>query len=208
MSVALYESPEHRREIASIGMWTFLLTEMLFFGGAFAALFVYGYMYPDAFQAASNHLNVMMGTINTAVLLTSSFFVALAVEAAHHGKRKAVTVLLGLTVLLAITFLVIKGFEYRHEFHLNHFPGKNFHFDGPYADRAQLFYSLYFTMTGLHGIHVLIGIGLLSWLAVRAWRGDFSKDYCAPVEVCGLYWHLVDIVWIFLFPLLYLIGRS
>jgi cytochrome c oxidase subunit 3 len=186
-------------------MWAFLITEILFFGGMFAGYAEYRARYPQAFAAGSHELDVVLGAINTAVLIGSSFTMALGVRAAQLGKRKPIVLFLALTVLLGLVFLGIKSVEYSHKFHEHLVPGASFSFDGP--PQAQLFFSFYFAMTGMHALHMIIGVVLVSLIAFFAWRGRYSPDYYGPVEVTGLYWHFVDIVWIFLFPLLYLLGR-
>ncbi|HLV01577.1 MAG TPA: cytochrome c oxidase subunit 3, partial [Acidobacteriota bacterium] len=161
---------------------------------------------PEAFMYASHHLDLVLGTVNTAVLLGSSLTMALAVHAAQTSNRKkTVGFLLG-TMLLGSVFLGIKVVEYSHKFHENLVPGANFMVDGPQATNQELFFSFYFAMTGLHAVHMIIGFGILIVITVMAWKNRFSAEYYSPVEMFGLYWHFVDIVWIFLFPLLYLIG--
>ena len=196
---------EQQQETSTLGMWAFLVTEVMFFGGLFAAYTVYRYLYPHAFSEASHHLNYIIGAINTAVLIGSSMTMALAVRAAQLGQRRGQIVFLLLTIVLGSTFLGIKVFEYHEKFVHHLVPGRNFHFEGPYGREAQIFFSLYFAMTGMHALHMIIGIGMLATLTVLAWRGNFSSEYYTPVELGGLYWHFVDIVWIYLFPLLYLI---
>jgi cytochrome c oxidase subunit III len=191
----------------SLGMWAFLLTEIMFFGGLFLGYTVYRSAYPQAFAEASHHLDIWLGSINTAVLITSSLSMALAVHSAQTNERRGLIRFLLLTVLLGLVFLGIKGTEYLHKFEEHLIPGANFAYPGPHAHQVQLFFSFYFGMTGLHAFHMIVGIGLLAALAWQAGRGRFSSDYYAPVELIGLYWHFVDIVWIFLFPLLYLLGR-
>lgn len=195
-----------QRESAKLGMWVFLLTEILFFGGLFCAYAVYRAWNPDIFHEAHKQLNVVLGTINTATLITSSLTIALAIRSMQLGKRKQTILLLAITVLLAIVFLVIKYFEYAHKFHLGQLPGKYYTFTGIEGTNPHVFFSVYFMMTGLHGLHVIAGIGVISWLILRTARGQFSPEYYTPLEMTGLYWHLVDIIWIFLFPLFYLIG--
>jgi cytochrome c oxidase subunit 3 len=188
-------------------MWVFLLTEILFFGGLFLAYTVYRHAYPSAFMAASHQLDVTLGTINTAVLIGSSLTMALAVHAAQTGSRRLLVIFLLATIALGCVFLGIKATEYVHKFAEYHVPGPSFRFEPKYFREAQIFFSLYFVMTGLHALHMVIGIAVMLVMVWRAARGGFSPAYYVPVEVTGLYWHFVDIVWIFLFPLLYLIGR-
>jgi cytochrome c oxidase subunit III len=200
-----FETMEQQQETSTLGMWAFLVTEVMFFGGLFGAYTVYRYLYPQAFSAASQHLNYIIGAINTGVLIGSSMTMALAVRAAQLGNRRSQVVFLLLTIVLGSTFLGIKVVEYHDKFVHHLVPGSDFHFEGPYGREAQIFFSLYFAMTGMHAVHMIIGIGMLSTLTVLAWRGNFSSQYYTPVELGGLYWHFVDIVWIYLFPLLYLI---
>ncbi len=196
-----------QRESVSLGMWVFLLTEIMFFGGIFFSYTIYRYLHPQMFHDMSHHLDVQLGTLNTGILLTSSLTMALAVNAAQRGLKKRLTFLLGVTMSAGIAFLVIKYFEYAHKFHVGSVPGKLWHFDTPYGNEAQLFYSLYFGATGLHGFHVLIGVGILAWFTVQAARGAYPKERYQRVEMVGLYWHFVDLIWIYVFPLFYLIGR-
>ncbi len=203
-----FDDMEQQREASSLGMWVFLITEIMFFGGLFAGYTVYRHAYAEAFAEGSRHLGVILGAINTAVLICSSLTMALAVHAAQLGRRKAVVTWLLLTILLGSVFLGIKVVEYSHKFREHLVPGVAFAFEGEHAPQVQLFFGFYFAMTGMHAVHMIIGIGLLSVLVWRSRRGRFSPAYYAPVEMTGLYWHFVDIVWIFLFPLLYLIGRA
>jgi cytochrome c oxidase subunit 3 len=200
-----FEDAAQQREASQLGMWTFLSTEILFFGGLFVAYFVYRHAYPEAFAIGSRHTNLFYGTLNTAILLTSSLTMALAVHAALAGNKKSTARCLGLTLLFAVGFLVVKYFEYRQDLGEQLVPGSNFNPTLP--GHAQIFFWLYWVMTGLHAIHVTAGVALLSVIAVHAKRGRFSTAYNTPVEVAGLYWHFVDLVWIFLYPLLYLIDR-
>ena len=187
-------------------MWLFLVTEIMFFGGMFTAYVFYRSLFPNAFAAASHELDLTMGAINTAVLICSSLTMALAVNSAQLGRRKSLVWFLILTIVLGSVFLGIKAVEYHEKFVHHHVPGPSFHFDGPDPANAQLFFSIYFGMTGLHAFHMIIGIALLAILAIRAHRGRFTSEYYTPIDMTGLYWHFVDIVWIFLFPLLYLLG--
>jgi cytochrome c oxidase subunit 3 len=203
-----FEDAEQQREAATLGMWVFLITEIMFFGGLFTGYAVYRYAYFEGFAEASRRLSVVLGAINTAVLICSSLTMALAVRGAQLGRRKGLIGFLLATILLGSLFLGIKAVEYSHKLHEGLLPGTGFTFPGPLAPAAEIFFSLYFTMTGLHALHMVIGIGLLALLVVQAWRGRFSQEYYAPVELIGLYWHFVDIVWIYLFPLLYLVSRA
>ncbi|MEW5983817.1 MAG: cytochrome c oxidase subunit 3 family protein [Acidobacteriota bacterium] len=198
---------EQQFEASALGMWVFLVTEILFFGGLFTAYMVYRMQYAQAFAEASGHLDIVLGGVNTGVLIGSSLTMAMAVWAAQQGRRRAQVTYLLATIGLGAAFLGIKVVEYSHKFEDGLIPGANFRFDGLDPIHAQLFYSLYFVMTGLHALHMIVGIGIMAVLTWMAWRGRFTSGYHTPVEVSGLYWHFVDIVWIFLFPLLYLIDR-
>ncbi len=193
-------------DAAKLGMWTFLVTEILLFGGLFGFYAFYRSWYPEMFLEAHKYLNVTMGTINTFVLITSSLTMALAIRSMQLNKKKQTIIYLVSTLLFAFTFLVIKYFEYEHKIELGMLPGKYYTFTGIKAANPHIFFSIYFTMTGLHGIHVILGMGIITWVLIRTIRNDFSSEYYTPIEVTGLYWHLVDIIWIFLYPLLYLIG--
>ena len=202
-----FDDAEQQLEASTLGMWAFLATEILFFGGLFVAYVVYRLAYPQAFVAASHHLDIALGTVNTGVLIGSSLTMVLAVYSAQWSNRRGQIIFLAATLLLGLVFLGIKGLEYQHKFHEHLVPGSDFRFKEADPRHAAIFFSLYFAMTGLHAFHMIIGAGLLFWMGLRAWRGEFSAAYYTPVEMAGLYWHFVDIVWIFLFPLLYLIGR-
>lgn len=222
-----FETEEQQREAGTFGMWLFLLTEIMFFGGLFFAYLLYRNWYNPAFVAASNQLSIPLGTVNTGVLISSGFFMALGVWAAEVRKKSLLVLFLVLTTLSGLIFLGVKYFEYKEKFEKHHIPGASFdisEFVNPpldkktgkpieeplspdMAQKTQIFFSLYFAMTGMHALHMIIGIVLLGWLTYRANRGDFTEGYVAPIENFGLYWHFVDIVWIFLFPLLYLINR-
>jgi cytochrome c oxidase subunit 3 len=202
-----FDTPEQQREASSLGMWVFLVTEILFFGGLFTAYVVYRHQYAAGFAEGSRHLDVALGTFNTAVLIISSLTMALAVHSASTGRRKALIFFLVATMVLGAVFLGVKAVEYHHKFEDHLVPGPHFQFPGPHARSAEIFFSLYFTMTGLHAAHMVVGLGLLTALVLQARKGRYGPHYSTPVEVSGLYWHFVDVVWIFLFPLLYLIGR-
>jgi cytochrome c oxidase subunit 3 len=200
-----YEEVPQQKEAATLGMWTFLATEILFFGAMFLSYTVYRHSFPDAFALASHHTIVLYGTINTAILLTSSLTMALAVHAAKEGNNKLVFRFLGITILFALAFLVVKGFEYSEDVKEHLWPGKNFRPTLP--PQAQIFWVLYWIMTGVHAVHVTVGICVIAFVARMATKQKFSEQYHTPVEMTGLYWHFVDIIWIFLYPLLYLINR-
>lgn len=199
-----FDTAEQQRDAATLGMWLFLITEVMFFGGFFTAYICYRHYYYDAFVAASHTLNIPLGAFNTAVLICSSLTMAMAVHSAQLGQRKKIVTYLLLTMLLGATFLGVKTIEYADKFEHHHVPGPNFSFPG--VENAQLFFSLYFGMTGLHAAHMVVGIGVMIPLLLAAMKGKYTSDYYTPVENFGLYWHFVDIVWIFLFPLLYLLG--
>jgi len=206
-----WDSHEQQQEASFFGMWVFLVTEIMFFGGLFTAYVVYRTAHQEAFALASNQLSIAWGAFNTAVLIGSSLTMALAVWAAASSRRKMLVTCLLLTVLLGSGFLGVKAIEYSHKFHEHLVPGAAFdasHFPIEMAESAHMFFNLYFLMTGLHALHMVIGIGLLLWLVVLSWRGRFTPENHNFVEGVGLYWHFVDIVWIFLFPLLYLLGRG
>lgn len=207
-----FDHPEQQKQSATLGIWLFLITEVMFFGGLFLGYIVYRGMYPEAWHLGSSKLDVTLGTINTVILILSSLTMALAVRGAQVGSKKQCANFILLTILFGTAFLGIKGIEYSAKFfpgpdaHYHLIPGANFVYENA-PTGLQMFFSLYFTMTGMHAIHMIIGIGILIWLYTKAVKGTYHKDYFNPVEVTGLYWHFVDIVWIFLFPLLYLIGR-
>jgi cytochrome c oxidase subunit 3 len=234
-----FDNMEQQREAGTLGMWAFLITEIMFFGGLFMGYILYRSKFPVEFAAGSSHLDVRLGGINTAVLIISSLTMALAVYYSQTGDRRLLIIFLILTMILGAAFLGIKAVEYKSKFDDNLFPNKSFkwggdeghleqagggqhtegltpapesgyqeaHAGGADPQRVQMFYWIYFAMTGLHALHMIIGLGILAVLVYMAYRGSFSPEYHAPVEISGLYWHFVDIVWIFLFPLLYLIGR-
>ena len=197
-----------QHEASTLGMWLFLVTEVMFFGGLILAYTLYRVWYPAAWALGSEELNIVLGGVNTVVLIGSSLTMAMAVRSAQTGAHRATVGWLLLTMSLGLTFLVIKFFEYKEKFELNHVPGPNFHFEGPESPHVQIFFSLYFALTGVHALHMIIGFGLLSVICAMAYRKRFSPEWSTPVELAGLYWHFVDIVWIFLFPLLYLVDRS
>jgi cytochrome c oxidase subunit 3 len=212
-----FADEEQQRDASSLGMWIFLATEVMFFGGLFCAYLIYRRWYFGDFGAASKSIDAALGATNTAVLICSSLTVVLAIWAAQTARRGLMILMLVLTMLFGLTFLGIKGIEYKQKFDEHHVPGASFSFDneeipghpGQYANpqHAQIFFSLYFIMTGLHALHMVIGLGIFTWLLWMAWKGRFSPRYHTPLEIGGLYWHFVDIVWIYLFPLLYLIDR-
>jgi cytochrome c oxidase subunit 3 len=206
-----FDTEAQQKDASTLGMWIFLVTEIMFFGGMFAVYTIYRSWYPDVYAIASSSLNEIIGALNTGVLLLSSFTMVMAVRAAQLGQQRAIVMFLILTLLFGGIFLGVKAYEWNEKFEEHHIPGQAaFHLDGVLpADQghAQLFFSIYFAMTGLHALHMVIGVGLLLTLIVQARKGRFSASYYTPVDVAGLYWHFVDIIWIFLFPLLYLIDR-
>ena len=202
-----FDDAEQQRDATTLGMWAFLANEVMFFGGLFTVYLVYRTMHPEGFAHASHHLDVVLGSINTAVLITSSLTMALGVWAAQVGRRHMLLLCIALTAVLGAVFLGIKSYEYWHKFHEHLVPGPHFHWPGTEGNVAEIFFSLYFALTGLHALHMIIGLGIMAWLFWMAWSGRVGPAYHSPVEIAGLYWHFVDIVWIFLFPLLYLIGR-
>ena len=213
-----FENMEQQREASTLGMWVFLVTEIMFFGGMFLAYTLYRAKFPEAFASASNHLSLQLGAINTGVLILSSFTMALAVYSTQLGKRRNQVICLALTILLGLTFLGIKAVEY-HDKYVDSLipgrliPGRPFDASGVHLlpgaakQNVEMFYWIYFAMTGMHALHMIIGVGLLSLILFFAARGRYGPEYHNQVEISGLYWHFVDIVWIFLFPLLYLLGR-
>jgi cytochrome c oxidase subunit 3 len=223
-----FETMGQQKEAAVLGMWAFLITEILFFGGLFLAYMLYRIWYHDAFVAASTSIDLRWGALNTVVLIGSSLTMALAVRAAQTNNRKWTVNWLILTMVLGTVFLGVKVIEYADKFEHHHVPGPNFLWEDPahavgaehpaspeeietarkLQMHTQIFFSLYFTMTGLHALHMIIGVGLMIVITWMAWKGRFSSEWYTPVEMSGLYWHFVDIVWIYLFPLLYLIDRS
>jgi cytochrome c oxidase subunit III len=202
-----FDNMQQQFEASHLGMWTFLITEVLFFGGLFAAYTVYRMLYSDAFADTSRFMNVILGGVNTAVLIGSSLTMALAVHAAQSSLKRVLPLFIIATMLLGGVFLVVKAFEYTEKWHEHLVPGPYFHYEGPWGQQAQLLFSFYFVMTGMHALHMLVGLGLLSFILMKARKGVYDAKWYTPVEMVGLYWHFVDIVWIFLFPLLYLIGR-
>lgn len=199
-----FETPEQQYTSAKFGMWLFLAQEVLFFSGLFLAYAVYRYFYPETFLHAHEYLSVPLGALNTIILLSSSLTMALGVRAAQTSNQKQLLIQLTFTLLFALAFLVVKYIEYSHKFHLGIFPGKYYTFED-IEGLPHLFFGIYFVLTGLHGLHVLVGMGVILWMIVRSAKGEFNSNYFTPVENVGLYWHLVDMIWIFLFPLLYLV---
>ncbi|MDA0577370.1 MAG: cytochrome c oxidase subunit 3 family protein [Verrucomicrobia bacterium] len=202
-----FDSLEQQYAAAKLGMWSFLITEVMMFGGLFLGYILYRCRFPEVFAQGSHHLDIKLGAFNTAVLIVSSLTMALAVHAAQEGRKQATLTYLFFTLMLGLTFLGVKVIEYSDKYQHHLIPGARFLWSEGDAGPPQLFYSYYFCMTGLHAIHMVVGAGLLLWLMALTARNRFSPAYYTPIEMVGLYWHFVDIVWIFLFPLLYLIGR-
>ncbi len=195
-----------RKETDELGMWVFLTSEMLFFGELFLIYFVYRYWRPEAFAAGSRETDLLLGTINTLVLITSSFFMALVVEAARNDQKKKTLWLLAVVYLLGLAFLGIKGYEWMEKIHSGLYPGH--FFSTAYKKMGiKIFFGLYFVMTGFHALHLMVGLGVLTWIWIKSVRRAQIKDAFFNIDTFALYWHFVDMVWIFLFPMFYLIGR-
>ncbi len=208
-----FDDAGQQQEAATLGMWAFLITEVLFFGGLIMAYTLFRGRFHLAFVAGSNELDVALGGYNTAILICSSLTMALAVHFAQLGDRKKLVLFLLATLIFGGAFLGVKVFEYADKIEHHHVPGFDFQYHGELADQVnprnvELFFFMYFAMTGVHAIHMIVGaILLVVWLIPSSIHGKYSPAYYAPIELFGLYWHFVDIVWIFLYPLLYLVGR-
>lgn len=202
-----FATEEQQRRVALAGMWVFLATEIMMFGGLFTGYAICRMWYGHAFAIGSNLADLPLGAANTAILLTSSFTMAMAVLSSHTARSRVTILLLGATMVLGAIFLGLKFLEYFHHWEAGEVPGFNFRYRGAEANHVELFFMFYFIMTGLHAVHMVIGLGLLAVLAVRVKLGTVNAGYHTPVEIVGLYWHFVDIVWVFLFPLFYLVGR-
>ena len=201
-----FESIEQQHGADLLGMWIFLATEIMFFGGLFCGYAIYRYSFPEVFAKASHHLDVLFGAIDTAVLLCSSLTMALGVRAMRLGQRWLTIWLLLATAAFGVGFLILHGIEYHHEWEAHLVPGAHFQFEGADPAKAQMFFWIYFALTGLHSLHVLIGVLIMVGLAALVFFKFINREKYMAVEICGLYWHFVDIVWVFLFPLLYLAG--
>ncbi len=201
-----FNNAEHEFNTSMFGVWCFLLTEILMFGGLFVGYFIFHNLYPDMFAEGASHLDWRYGATNTLVLLMSSFTMVLSIYYARKNNTKMISWCLFITLLCAIAFMGIKYIEYSHKIHEGLLPGELFSYAHAEAANLGLYFSFYFMMTGLHGSHVLVGMGLITWILIRARRGEFNEHYYTPVEGVGLFWHLVDLIWIYLFPLLYLVG--
>jgi cytochrome c oxidase subunit 3 len=201
-----FDSLERQQQAATLGMWLFLGSEVLFFSALFAVYAGLRVHFSVAFREAARHTDLGLGTTNTVLLLSSSYAVALAATGPRRGSRDmTVVTLLLIAAALGLVFLGLKGLEYAHHFRDGIYPAGLYHFAELPGDGARMFFTLYYFMTGLHALHVIIGVGLLLWLARRAARGSFSAEYSTPLELGGMYWHLVDIVWLFLWPAFYLL---
>src|SRR3954447_10692956 len=204
-----FETQGQQDGAVRLGMWLFLGTEVLLFAGLFLGYTVYRWLYHQSFHEASRLLSLALGTTNTIILISSSFTVALGYHAIKEGKTKACFRYLAFTILCAAAFPVIKFFEYKHKFQVGELPGRHFTAGHDFSDLARpganLYYAVYFLATGLHAFHVIVGASILGWLMLRVRKGKYGPHHYVPVELGALYWHLVDLVWIFLFPLLYLI---
>ncbi|HVZ60151.1 MAG TPA: cytochrome c oxidase subunit 3 family protein [Terriglobales bacterium] len=198
---------EQQKQSSTLGMWLFLVTEIMSFGALIAAYLIYRMAYPDAWQTGGAHMDFWLGTVNTVVLLCSSFTMVVAVWAAQTGNRRLLVMFLIITMILGIGFEGFKGLEYFRHFEEGSLPGPYWHLDVANPFRVQMFFLIYFIMTGVHAIHLAIGIILLGVLAWFSHKGKYSANYYTPIENAGLYWHFVDIVWVFLYPLLYLIAH-
>lgn len=201
-----FKNAEHEYVASKQGIWLFMATEILMFGAIFVAYAIFHAVYPDMFAEGASHLDWKMGFINTLVLIFSSFTMALSIFYCQTNQKNKAVVSLILTLLCGFTFMCIKYMEYHHKIELGLLPGKLFTFTEGKHSNLALYFSFYFVMTGLHGLHVLIGMGLITWVLIRTLRGDFNEKYYTPVEGVGIFWHIVDLIWIYLFPVLYLIG--
>jgi cytochrome c oxidase subunit 3 len=199
-----FSTPSVQAHAARLGMWLFLGTEVLLFGGLFVGYASYRALYPAAFAACSHHLDRALGTVDTLILITSSFTMAMALHLARAGRSRLAALALGATLALGVAFLAVHGHEYARDIAGGALPGRLYRAE-VHLPGAGLFYTLYYFMTGLHSLHVVVGLSLLGWLTLRTARGDFEAGWDTPLELGGLYWHLIDLVWIFLYPLLYLI---
>jgi cytochrome c oxidase subunit III len=204
-----FDTEDQQKDASTLGMWVFLITEIMFFGGMFLAYTLYRSTYPSVFGVASSSLNLPIGATNTCVLLLSSFTMAMAVRAGQLGNKKAIIWFLIITMLFGLTFLGIKAYEWTEKFLEHHVPAQaNFHLEGTQLQgQAKIFFSLYFAMTGLHALHMIVGVGIVLYIIMETARNKYSPKYYTPIDIAGLYWHFVDVVWIFLFPLFYLIDR-
>lgn len=202
-----FDNLEQQRETANLGMWVFLGTELMFFGGVFLAFTIYRLTYPRAFAEAAGHLDLLTGSINTFILLTSSFLFSMAISAFQMRQRALTLLLLGSAIALGLAFLGVKGFEYLKDWHSGLFPGPSFFHEGPDRDQVQLFFVLYFIATGLHALHLIIGVVLTLVLMALVMLSWFRPRREVAIGGFGLYWHFVDFIWVFIFSLFYLLGN-
>jgi cytochrome c oxidase subunit 3 len=201
-----FDDPVQQHEASKLGMWIFIMTEILLFGGLFLAYTVFRTINTDMFHNAHKHLDLTLGTVNTIVLITSSVTMALAIRSMQVDRKDRTLLFLFATLALALAFLVIKYFEYSHKIHLGQLPGRFYTYTGIEGTNPHIFFSIYFAMTGLHALHIIGGMTVITMMVVRTMKNHFSPKYYTPIELTGLYWHLVDLIWIYLFPLLYLVG--
>ncbi|MBC7385335.1 MAG: cytochrome c oxidase subunit 3 family protein [Cryobacterium sp.] len=201
-----FDSADHEFQASKQGMWIFMVTEVLMIGAIFVGYLIMRARYPEAFHEAHKLLNVKLGALNTAVLILSSYTMVRGVSAAQRGNNKLTIRMLMTTIALALVFCVVKYFEYSHKIHEGTLPGGNYTYAELSMPHVPLFFSFYFIMTGIHAFHVLVGIGLMTWMIKRVKSGEITPEFFTPVELVGFYWHFVDLVWIYLFPLLYLLG--
>jgi cytochrome c oxidase subunit 3 len=200
-----FKSAWHEFVSAKEGIWLFMVTEILMFGGLFVAFFLYHMKYPEMFKEGASFLDWRLGAFNTFVLILSSWTMALGIHYIQKGKAQKATWALVTTLVCGAIFMVVKYNEYTHKFHLGMYPGKFFSYPDAVSENLGLYFGFYYCMSGLHGFHVLLGMGLIAWVLVRHLRGEFDANYFTPVEGVGIFWHIVDLIWIFLFPLLYLV---
>ncbi len=203
-----FKDDVHQYSSNKEGIWLFMATEILMFGGLFVGYTIYHTLYPEMFAEGAKYLDWKLGFINTLVLIFSSFTMALGIYFNQKNQSKKATVALAATIFCGAVFMIIKYFEYTHKFHLGIYPGQMLDVAKVHPQHANLglYFGFYYCMSGLHGIHVLIGMGLITWCMIRNMRGEFHSNYYTPVEGVGIFWHIIDLIWIFLFPLLYLVG--
>ena len=201
-----FKDLDQQFDAAKMGIWLFILSEIMMFGGLFVAYIIFHGLYPAMFAQGAKFCDWRYGATNTADLIISSFSMACAVYYAQTNQRKKSIICMSITAALGVVFLIIHGIEYHDIWKLGLLPAHFFRYKGPHAKNLAMFFALYFIMTGLHGLHVTVGICVIIWMIIRSKRGEFNSEYYTPVEMAGLYWHFVDIIWIFLFPLLYLVG--
>ena len=201
-----FKSAHHEFESSKEGIWLFMVSEILMFGGLFVAYLIFHTIYPEMFAEGSTHLSWKMGAFNTVVLILSSWTMAMSINHIQNGENSKANVKLIITLLCGVIFMVVKFFEYKAKIHHGLLPGNFFTFAEAQNANLAMYFGFYFCMTGLHGIHVLLGMCLIAWVLFRNIRGDFNPNYFTAVEGVGIFWHIVDLIWIFLFPLLYLVG--